>query len=243
MSADLPDLPRLYAAIEGTWPPASTVEVDGWTLRDGAGGGKRVSAATRAKPGAVIDTAEMVMRAAGERSLFMIRDGEDDLDAALQARGYDVVDPVNLYCCPVAQLTDIPIPKVTTFAVWEPLAIMEEIWAKGGIDAARLEVMNRAKVKTGILGRWSEKPSGVAFAAIHDNICMVHAVEILPHQRRQGVAGWMMRRAAFWAQEHGAHYFAVLCVADNGPANALYKALGLTRVGQYHYRQEREGPQ
>lgn len=236
-----PDLQRLYAAIDGTWPPASSVQVDGWTLRDGAGGGKRVSAATQAKPGALIDTAEMVMRAAGELPLFMIRSGEDDLDTRLQARGYDLVDPVNLYTCAVSHLTDTPIPKVTTFSIWEPLAIMEEIWAQGGIGPERVAVMQRAAVKTGILGRWNDKPAGVAFAAIHDGICMVHAVEVLPHQRGQGVASWMMRKAAFWAEEHGAEHLAVLCVTDNAAANGLYKALGLQVAGQYHYRQEREG--
>ena len=53
--------------------------------------------------------------------------------------------------------------------------------------------MHRAKTRTGIFSRWNEKPAGVAFAAIHNGTCMVHAVEVLAHQRRQGVAAWMMR--------------------------------------------------
>lgn len=236
-----PDISQLYAATEGTWHPASATQIDGWTLRDGAGGGKRVSAATQARPDAVIDTAEMVMEAAGERSLFMIREGEDELDARLQARGYEIVDPVNVYYCPTSQLTDMPIPKVTAFAIWEPLAIMEEIWEQGGIGPARRAVMARATCKTGILGRWGDKPAGVAFAAIHDGICMVHAVEVLPHQRKQGVAGWLMRKAAFWAEEQGAPHLAVLCTQANTGANRLYNALGMQVVGQYHYRQKREG--
>ena len=183
----------------------------------------------------------MVMSAAGEPPLFMIRDGEDDLDTELQTRGYALVDPVNLYICPTSQLTDQPIPKVTAFSIWEPLAIMKEIWAQGGIGPERLAVMDRAKLKTGIFGRWNEKPAGVAFAAIHDGICMVHAVEVLPHQRGQGVASWLMRKAAFWAQEQGAEHVAVLCVTDNAAANGLYKALGLQVAGQYHYRLKREG--
>lgn len=237
-----PDISHLYAAIEGTWPPAASTELEGWTLRDGAGGGKRVSAATQVRPSAEVEVAEQAMTAAGQTPLFMIRAGEDALDAQLEARGYEIVDPVNLYCCEIDHLTDIPIPKVTTFAIWEPLAIMEEIWAAGGIDATRLAVMERARVKTGILGRWNDKPAGVAFAAVHDGICMVHAVEVLPHQRRHGMAQWMMRKAAFWGQEQGAAHLAVLCVQANTAANTLYNALGLQIVGQYHYRQKREGP-
>jgi GNAT superfamily N-acetyltransferase len=65
---------------------------------------------------------------------------------------------------------------------------------------------------------------------------LVHAVEVLPHQRRQGVAQWMMRRAAFWGKAQGAHHLAVLCVAQNKGANALYRALGFAVAGRYHYR-------
>ena len=46
----MPDLPALYAAIDGTWPAARRIETPRWTLRDGDGGGKRVSCAT-SRPG------------------------------------------------------------------------------------------------------------------------------------------------------------------------------------------------
>jgi GNAT superfamily N-acetyltransferase len=114
---------------------------------------------------------------------------------------------------------------------------MVELWAAGGIGPARLEVMARAKTKTGIFSRWNEKPGGVAFAAMHGDICMVHAVEVPQHQRRQGVAGWMMRRAAYWGQAHGARHLAVLCVDTNAGAHALYRALGFEPAARYHYRQ------
>jgi GNAT superfamily N-acetyltransferase len=222
---------------EATWPPARKWTEHGWTLRDGAGGGKRVSAATRADPHADIATAEGAMRNMGQAPLFMVRAGEEDVDAALEGRGYAVVDPVNMYLCPTAQLTDTPIPRVTAFAIWEPLAIMKEIWAQGGIGPARLAVMDRAACKTAIFGRWNERPAGVAFAAVHDGMCMIHAIEVVPDQRRNGLAGWMVRKAAFWAAEQGAETMAVLCTEANDGANALYQSLGMAVVGQYHYRQ------
>jgi GNAT superfamily N-acetyltransferase len=66
---------------------------------------------------------------------------------------------------------------------------------------------------------------------------MVHEVEVLAHQRKQGVAQWMMRAAAFWGVKQGATHIAVLCVTENKPANELYTKLGFTPVGTYHYRQ------
>lgn len=226
----------IHDLCEATWPPARVWQADGWTLRDGAGGGKRVSAATRADPDADIATAEAAMRAGGQAPLFMLRAGEADLDQVLEARGYALVDPVNVHVCPTARLTGLPVPRVTAFAIWEPLAIMKDIWAKGGVGPARLAVMERAAVKTAIFARWNERPAGVGFAAIHDGSCMVHAVEVLPEQRRQGVAGWIMRRAAFWAADHGAQTMAVLCTQANTGANALYASLGMDAAGAYHYR-------
>jgi len=232
------DPAAMYAAIDGTWPAAAHRTMGPWTLRDGQGGGKRVSAATAARSvtAAEIAGAEAAMRAMGQRPLVMVPASEDVLDAQLAERAYPIVDPTNCYAIDIARLTDIPIPRVTAFAIWEPLAIMEEIWAKGGIGPARLAVMERAAVKTGILARWNEKPAGVAFAAVHDGLAMVHAVEVLAHQRRQGVAQWIMRRAAIWAAEHGADTLAVLTTEANVGANALYRGLGFEKVCGYHYR-------
>ena len=230
----------LYEVIDYTWPAARRWQAGPWTLRDGQGGGQRVSAAT-AHGAAVteddISAAEAQMREIGQTPIFQMRGADDAaLDAMLAKRGYEKRDPTNIYMAPIAALTDIEIPRVTAFAIWEPLAIMRELWVQSGIGPERQAVMARATTKTAILARWNEKPGGIGFAALHGDICMVHAVEVLPHQRRQGVAGWIMRRAAFWAQGHGARHISVLCVSDNEPANALYRALGFTQVGQYHYR-------
>ena len=228
----------LFDAIDHTWPAARRWQNGVWTLREGQGGGQRVSAATASGPASDgdIDTAEAEMRAIGQTPIFQMRGADDAaLDTALANRGYEKRDATNIYT-PIATLTDTPIPRVTAFAIWEPLAIMNDLWAQSGIGPERLAVMARAETKTAVLARWNEKPGGVAFAALHNDICMVHAVEVLPHQRRQGVAGWIMRRAAFWARSHGARHISVLCVADNTAANGLYRALGFEQVGQYHYR-------
>ena len=230
---------KLMEVCERTWPAARMWNQDGWDLRDGMGGGKRVSAATCAVPGVLgdIDAAADAMRGMSQYPLFMVRGNDGPLDDDLALRGYKLRDPVTLYSAPIERLLDLPIPKVTAFCIWEPLAIMTEIWAKGGIGPARIAVMERAKIKTGILARWNEQPAGTAFAAVHDGVAMVHAVEVLEHQRKQGVAGWLMRASAKWAAEHGAHTISVLCTDANMGANALYSGLGFERVGHYHYRE------
>lgn len=229
---------RIFAAIEATWPPLRKIDTGPWQLREGAGGGKRVSAASAWRPAdrGDIAKAEAAMRAMGQTPLFTIRPGDEALDSLLAARGYALADPTKALVAPVSSLTDVPIPPVTAFDIWEPLAIMEEIWAQGGIGPARLAVMHRAAVKTAIFVRAKDRPAGTAFAALHDDIAMVHAVEVLPAFRRQGLAGWIMRKAAYWAREQGAGTLAVLCTRANVPAQALYSALGFTTCCGYHYR-------
>ncbi|MBU2961919.1 GNAT family N-acetyltransferase [Citreicella sp. C3M06] len=234
-----PALPRLYEAIDGTWPCARAVTAGPWTLREGDGGGKRVSCATATGAWTPDDlaAAETAMRLLGQDALFMLRAGERRLDDALDAAGYDLIDPVNLWVLPVAALIPEDMPRVMTFAVWEPLAIMRELWAEAGIGPARLRVMHRVKgPKTGILGRLDDKPAGTGFCGIHEDIAMVHALEIRPAYRGKGLGKWMMRRAAIWAQDNGAQWMAVLCLQDNAAANGLYASLGFECVGQYHYR-------
>jgi GNAT superfamily N-acetyltransferase len=235
---------RIFDAVDGTWPAAEETQLGIWTLRRGDGGGKRVSAATTeaatALPDAIV-RAETAMHEMGQTPLFMLRPGQEPLDVALGNRGYAVVDPVNIYACEVGKLTDKPIPRIMIFAIWEPLAIMNDIWDKGGIGPARRRVMERARgPKTGLLSRFNEQPAGTAFAAVHNGVAMVHAVEVLPHQRGLGVGSWMMRGAAFWARDNGADTLAVLCTKTNTGANALYSSLGFEMVGEYHYRIAKE---
>lgn len=238
MGATLTD-PKYYDVVEATWPAAGKRRLGPVTLRDGQGGGSRVSAASvdTTASEAEIEAAEQAMRAMGQDCLFMVRDGQDELDAQLAARGYVVKDPVNLWLCPIEQLTDQEIPRVTTFALWSPLEIQREIWIAGGIGPERQAVMDRAAgPKAALLARHDDKPAGAGFVAVHDGVAMVHALEILPHQRRRGMGVWMMRQAALWAAENGAHEMAVLCTKENAGANGLYASLGMTNCGQYHYR-------
>ncbi len=228
----------LFTATDATWPAAASHAAGAFRVREGRGGGKRVSSATAEGPWSEtdIDAAEAMHRRLGQPPLFMIRPGEEALDAALAARGYAVVDPVNVYAAPVEALI-AEVPPLAAFTIWPPLAIMHDIWAEGGIGPGRLAVMERASSpKTAILGRVRDRAAGAAFVALHDGIAMLHALHIVSDQRRQGSAVKMMRTSAAWAQDNGAKRFSLLTTKANGPANALCASLGMQVVGDYHYR-------
>lgn len=230
---------RHLACCAATWPAAAERRLGPWTIRDGAGGGKRVSAATAEAPVTSDDLpmAEAAMRGLHQPPLFQIRDGDEKLDALLARQGYRVIDPVLILDAPVALLTETPPAPVTAFTIWEPLAIMEEIWAEDGIGPARIAVMHRAGgPKTAVLGRARDRAAGAAFVAIQDRMAMLHALVVSKSQRRQRTAVNMMRAAALWAQDEGADTVSVLVTEANGPARALYASMGFKVVGHYFYR-------
>ena len=233
-----PTAHQLYDVIEATWPAAERWTDGPLTFRKGLGGGSRVSAATGPATADDLDHAEKVMRDLGQPCLFMLRDGEQDFDSLLAQRGYKVKDPVTLYVAPVERLAKHRPPPVTTFEVWPPLAIQRDIWATGGIGDARIAVMERCTgPHTTILGRLTDQPAGTGYVGIHNGIAMVHALEVLPRFRRQGLAVKMLRAMAFWAQNNGASWFSLVVTEANVGANALYASLGMEVVGHYHYRQ------
>ena len=239
----IPDLKTLYTAIDATWPAHTCTDTGAWIIRKGQGGGKRVSAATAMSAKSVdeIPGAERAMRALGQSPLFMIQQGQDVLDQTLAAMGYEVLDLSNIYACPIGRLTQTLPPRTATFHLWEPMAIQLDIWAAGGIGPARIDVMKRAKgPKTALFGRDDNRPAATGFVAIHDGIAMVHALEVLPRHRRRGLARHMMTQAALWASANGATHMSVICTDANRGANALYSSLGMTLMGQYHYRHLRK---
>jgi N-acetylglutamate synthase len=222
-----------FAALAATWPPARIWHQNGWTLRNGAGGGKRVSAATASADARAEDLAALMPHG----PLAMLRPDQATLDADLAGLGYALVDPTLIYAAPVADLAEKP-PHVSLFDIWEPLEIMRDIWAEGGIGPERIDVMGRAPVpKTAFLARLADRVVGCGFCAIHDGVAMLHAMEIAPNYRRQGAARTMLQGAADWAQEQGAAWLALAVTEANAPARALYERAGMQQVARYHYRQ------
>ena len=90
----LPDAARLMRVVEATWPAAATRACGPFTLRDGQGGGSRVSAATLFGTATRDQIAEAAaaMRTMGQPALFQVRAGQEGFDAELAALGYAAKD-------------------------------------------------------------------------------------------------------------------------------------------------------
>lgn len=230
----------LFAALATTWPPAETRVLPPWTLRRGAGGGNRASAATLdagiadLKP--AIAEAEAALRAWSQRPLFLIRPGEAALDATLARQGYVLRDRSLILTAPVAALAPTrPDPRAILGTA--PLAIQRELWRAHGIGEARQAVCDRvAGPRAFLLGRLDDSVEAAAFVAVAGRIAMLHALTVAPPARRQGLGGALTRAAAAWAVAAGAETLALAVTEANGPARALYARLGMAEAAAYHYR-------
>lgn len=238
-----PLLAEAFAALDASWPPAAAHRVGSetaqWIVREGGGAGSRVSAISpeghdRAEG---IEAAEACARDLGQAPIFRIRPGQETIDAALAARGYRIADPSVVLAAAVPGLAAGAVP-MSGFAIWPPLAVMEDIWSECGIGAARRAVMARAPgARAAVMARVRDRPAGVAFVAVPEGgIGVVHALAVRAGLRRLGAAQAIMRHAAAFARERGAGHLALVVTEANAPALALYAGLGFERIGHYHYR-------
>lgn len=240
MSGPAPE--RLRAALEATWRPAEAVETGGWRLRRGMGGGKRVSAAGRlagaeAPDAAAIGAAEAAMTAWGQAPLFQLGEDETALDAALEAAGYRVADPTRIHVAEAEALLDEKPELMRVMRGDCRMAIMEEIWAAGGIGPGRLAVMDRAPApRTYMIARIGDRCAAAGFASVDGDVAMVHALETRAPARRKGAARTLMAAAARFAVESGARWLALAVTEQNVAAGALYQSLGMEVGARYHYR-------
>lgn len=230
----IPSEQQLFEAVDASWPAHKSQKLGGWTLREGRGGGQRVSAASGEGD---IAQAEVAMEEMGQDKLFMIRGDQTELDRELAARGYTIKDPVDLLVGDAREIAQGYDPKQKAIFTGLPMAILAEIWAEGGVGPTRIDVMERAGcAKSYILGRIDARPAAAAFVGCHNGVIMAHAVEVLARVRRRGMAENLMRAAAGWGLENGAEVFAVLATQANTGAQSLYRKMGMETATQYHYR-------
>lgn len=231
MSWTKPSAQDLYDTIDETWAPFAKELKDGWCIREGRGGGKRVSAANQEHVSAEISAAEAAMTALKQPALFMIRDGFPTLEMHLAKRGYSIIDPVVMLAKRVADKgSDLAADFLDT-----PSAAQLAIWQDAGIDENRIAVMDRVKGPKTFL----QTEGATGFIAMHEEIAMVHAVEVHKDQRRKGFGRQLMLAASMWAGMKGANTISVVATRQNRPAQALYKSLGYDVIGNYHYRIKR----
>ncbi|MEO0487725.1 MAG: GNAT family N-acetyltransferase [Pseudomonadota bacterium] len=234
-----PTIAELGAAVWTTWPGEAVTDTPAFALRRSGDDSRRSRAATanRAVTDTEIAEAAATMRSWGQPAMFWVPSDAPEFEAQLDALGYRGHDHSDYLAGSVPQMAARTPPRVTTFEIWEPLAIMADMWAGHGISHARQQVMHRATCpKTAILGRVDAKPAATAYVGAAGRLAMLHSLVTLPNHRRKGLGAHVMAQAAIWAARQGCDWLTLAVGSDNAAAQALYASLGMEAVGQYHYR-------
>jgi GNAT superfamily N-acetyltransferase len=220
----------LAEQMEATWPPLRKWRQGDWWLREGAGGGQRVSAASPAGPRAVAELDQVI--AAMDAPLFLLDAGERAVDQALAARGFVVHDPVvNLAADPLG------MAGAAVLSAWPAPKPVQMLWALGKIGPGRLAVMGRVQQTKAAL--WIEdqgEPIAVGFCGTTGDFAGVHSVFVASDRRGQGLGMALMQGIARWAADQGAQQMALAVTTANVPARQLYARLGMDEIGASHYR-------
>ena len=228
-----------WAASETCWPPLNKKNIGPWVIREGEGGGNRVSSTTandffRKED---IFIAENHMQLLNQKNIFHIREKDLELDNILDRLGYSLVDKTVVYGSKIAKMSSPCVPPMTAFNIWPPLRIMKDIWEIGGTTDSRISVMERCKVrKTAILGRIENKAAGCAFISEYKGVAILQALFVLPSYRRKGLARFLISESVKWVSYAESAYLALMTDKYNKEARGLYDSLGMKIIDKYHYR-------
>jgi N-acetylglutamate synthase len=239
---------RIDSLMNQGWPAEAKTELDGWVVRRNGGVTMRANSVLPASAPFDLDRAldyvENLYRAHSITASFQVGPAAQptDLDARLEARGYQVRTPTLVQCAEVAavldRLPDMPVDLNISSA---PDADWMDFWwavdGRGGPaeQAAARQILNRGRALYAVV------PSGTPIKAIGrlalvDDWAGLYCLGVDERFRRQGLALAVIRGLLQKATTLGARYVWLQVVAANEPARALYDRLGFRTVSQYHYR-------
>ena len=243
--------PRLgTAALERigslAWPAAEQDRLGDWQLRaTGGWTGRANSALTIGDPGLPLPEAfDAVAAWYAARGLLARCNVPLPLaaavDAALDERGWARSVPTLVQTAPLAALTGGPA-EPTGDAAGELRLEPEpsEDWLaavagwKGTLPPAARRLLTAPEQVRFAVGYRDGTLAGTARGALVSGVLHLSLVAVTPAARRQGLAGRLTTALARWARE-GAGHTAMLQVEEtNGPAVALYAALGFRTHHSY----------
>jgi len=233
------DQSEFLKLLEDTWPPGKVIHFDNWTIRVSDGAGKRASAISLEgiwEEASFIKLKKFLKRL-GKSEIFMIYPSGSLFEKELNKLNYQVFDKSCIFEISVSELVKSEPPPISMFSIWPPLQIQKELWNSNGVGWQRQAVMNRAnRIKTSILGRWSDNPVASAFVVKSGNVAFLHALVVEQNFRRQGVARALMRHAGQWAERNKCARLMVVTTEANAAATSLYTSLEFQLVNKYHYR-------
>lgn len=232
------------------WPAAHSTELDGWLVRRNDGVTLRANSVLPAGApfdlGKALDYVENLYQAHGITPSFQISPAAQptDLDAQLEARGYEVRNPTLVQCADIADvLAKLPESTADVNISSVPSDRWMKCWwavdGRGGgpaEQAAAQQILERGRALYAVLPGEAEDAKAIGRLALVDDWAGLYCLAVDEGFRRQGLARTVIRTLLQEATNRGVERVFLCVVEANTPARALYDRLGFRTVSQYHYR-------
>ena len=235
-------------ALQMAWPAMEEQARGDWLARFAPGVSRRANSANPTRAAlrnveADIAACEQLYRARGLPALFRLPSlVEPAADARLDRLGYASEGETLPLCGELAPLGSRD-PEIAIAARPEAswLAAITELQGQTSEQAAVYGyVVESIVVPAGFAslredGEWA----ALAFGAVHEGWLCCESVVTHSRRRGRGHARRLLTALIAWGAEHGAPGVCLQVAADNAPALALYRSLGLaSELYRYHYRRE-----
>jgi len=254
LAISMHDLERIM--VEG-WPPLERAELGGWLLRSGAGfTGRANSVLPLGSPGLslteAVDYCERWSGQRGLRPLFALFGPEgftveqDPLGSELRARAYEPFNETMVMTAASRALPqESPHPSGARVRLEpEPSPKWWDAWAarSGGAmaptdaaGAAARAVMTGSPEQLFASLEVDGAVIGLARIAFARGWAGVFALDVVPGQRRTGVAAQLMGAMADAARTRGIASLYLQVLQTSSPARGLYERMGFSTHHEYRY--------
>jgi len=220
---------------------------DGWLLRFANGYTKRANS-THPLHESTLDLetkiafCEAQYAKRGQPTIFKMTSASQppELDAALEARGYQRISPTLLQVCPLS-------PNDYQMAEWHGSTALSQEWLE---SYQRLDPVKGPSLQT-ISETLTRIPYPNLYVALRDETghiiaigqgvlqesCIgIFAIVVEEGQRRRGLGRQIMNTLLSWGAQQGAEKAYLQVSADNTRAITLYHSLGFQTMYDYWYR-------
>ncbi len=251
-----PSIPaRLDRLADAAWPAEESEILGPWKLRAARGVTQRANSVLTTPPGPavfhpaddrhidrLIDLAERFYAQRGLPAHFHISPARfpPDLDDRLAARGYDIVSPAQVWTGDAAEVQ-------RAIGALDSPVVLDAVPTDDWIACAFDNPLATRHVRAQIVGRI---PGPAAFASIRDGDTIVAAALAVgaddwtgvfcmatrPTHRRRGHARALIRAIAARGLSGGRRRMYLQVMADNAPAQSLYRAAAFAFAYPFHFR-------
>ena len=236
---------RVEEASLNAWPALQQSLIDGWVLRFSRGFTKRANSIVPLYPSqqAAIEKiryCENLYSRERLKTIFRLTTvmEAESLDALLEQRGYQHVDPTRVLVCDL---------QGTSFSIGPSFhEVPRDEWLDAYAGAAdvppagqQLHAMLLAGIRSEhVFGFISldRAPVACGVAVLERELVGLFDVVTLPSARRQGHGNTLVESLLAWGRNNGARHAYLQVMEANHPARALYRRLGFADLYRYWYR-------